>query len=191
VLPLPVPPARCPDAGIAPGRELWLLALPMSFQAANGFDKPLTRVDLTLNLGDTVANAAEASPGSTSQTALKPTKAQRLTGDWTLSPIKDVGYSGLRFGPNPMPDGPFQYWFRSDQLIGVLVQDDGRERAAWRLHHTDGSPIPGTTTWYGVIAAPKGAKHAVATVQAKLWFTRGNEATVTLPAERIAIDFVR
>jgi hypothetical protein len=166
VLPGAVHPGRVDDAGAAEGRELWLLALPVDFVAKSGFDKPLTRIDLSLELG---AN----------------------TRDWTILPLKDVGYDGLRHGPNPMPDGPFQYWLRSDQIIPALARDEGRRFGDWRLRHADRSAIPPSTMWYAVLATPRGAKHADATVRARLWFTRGNEATVTLPEQRIGIDFHR
>jgi hypothetical protein len=161
VLPSTIEPGRIED--VADGRELWLMVLPLNFKARGGFDKPLTRIDLAMDF-------AEAK-------------------GWSILPIKDVGYEGLRYGPNPMPDGPFQYWFRSDQLIPALMREEDRERGAWRLRHADGSQLPAMSTWYGVIAAPKGEHRAAVTVQARLWFTAGYEANVLLPPTRVALDF--
>jgi hypothetical protein len=141
------------------------MVLPLTFKANAGFDKPLTRIDLAIDLGGDSRG-------------------------WSILPITDVGYEGLRFGPNPMPDGPFQYWFRSDQLIPSLERNEDRTRAGWRLRHPDGSRLPAVSTWYGVIAAPKGSRRAGATVQARMWFSPGDEATVLLPAQRIGVDLV-
>ncbi len=166
--------------------EVYLLKIPIEYRANAGFDKPLTRIDVTVTLGDTVASAQPASPGMVAPRQPKSSYA-RTSSDWAIKPIKDLGYNGLRHGPNPMPDGVEEYYFLGDQMLAALVADVPYLNAYWSIKASQ-KQIPGKTDWYAQLLVPKGASRGTITVQAKLWFSPGDEAVVVLPATLVALD---
>lgn len=158
VLPRSVHPGR------VHGSDTWLIEMPVVYAASAGFDRPLTRIDVTLTL------SGEAK-------------------DWRIMAIRDVGHRGLRFGPvPPAQDGGDSFWFRSDQLWPALERVENAGEAAWTLEQQDVEPLPTEAPLYAVVTAPKGAKRAKASIDARVWFAKGGEATLTLPTASIAIE---
>ncbi|MBA3709009.1 MAG: hypothetical protein H0W83_09350 [Planctomycetes bacterium] len=174
---------------LAATHECFLLKVPMTYVAAAGFDKPLTRVDVTLVLGDVVGEMAAPSPGNQPAAPQKSGKKRSLSGLWQIQDINAVGFSGLRFGPNPMPDGPEQFYFLSERLLGRLNDTRPINASYWRVDANAARAIPGEIDVFALLVVPKKSRQGVATLQAKMWFTPGNEATVVLPAQTLQISF--
>ncbi|MBA2479184.1 MAG: hypothetical protein H0V44_00870 [Planctomycetes bacterium] len=178
------------DFPYAATHECYLLKVPMTYAAAADFDKPLTRVDVTFVLGDVRDEMADASPGTAPvQAQPEAKKKRRIDGMWQIHDIKDIGFNGLRFGPDPMPDGPEQHYFLSERLLGRLNDTRTLRRAYWSFVANSARRIPGEITAHALLVVPKKAIGGIGTMQMKLWFTPGDEATVVLPAHTIDISF--
>jgi hypothetical protein len=135
--------------------SLWLVALPIAFQAEPGFAKPLSRIDVTLTLGE--------------------------HGGWSLIAIPSIGFKGLRHGPLPLPLGPIQYYFRSDELFSTLEQAGASHQASWSFSSREQQALATRTTCFAVVMAPAGTHEiATAVVHSVLRFSPGPEATVVV-----------
>jgi hypothetical protein len=193
VMPSRVHPGRINGAAGGEDDDLYLLEIPLAFHGRSGFDKPLTRIDLQLSLGTAAtAEASTAKPTAEQQkeqARQRQARAEEVRG-WSIMMLRDVGHAGLRYGPPPgKPNDPDRYWFRSDQLLAAMRLNGGAQYAAWRILSTDRRTIPPQKTCYAVLSAPRGSHGGTAEMQARLWFSPGDEATVVLPAQTIAIDF--